>query len=340
MKVVCKSCGQAVKASERHYGKKVKCPGCENPISIPLPKAMPAPAKSPPVVAPQPESVEDDDFDFMAAAVEEPRPVVRSAPQLPAQVRVETVTKPASKLGMVVVGAMCLVIGYFAGREHLKHQMLSALTKVGESFAAGLGSGPKEGQAEPAKEIPVASAPIVNPEPKADSPAPIAELKTDPVPPAPKVAEFGINAPFQTETFAISLIGAAVRDVPLQTSFGDETESAEPHLMVSFSVQNVHDRKILHFSGGNSFGPSQFRLTDDVDNSIRGINFGITNKVVGAMTRTADIPPGEAASHIEVFNIPPPKTQFLILTMDAKAFGGEGLVRFRIPAETIEGFRN
>jgi len=78
-----------------------------------------------------------------------------------------------------------------------------------------------------------------------------------------------------------------------------------------------------------------FKLKDDVDNVIRGVNYGIMSKPVGALTGTEDILPGATASHIEVFSVPPPKTEFLILTVKMACVGGDGEVKFKIPASSI-----
>jgi hypothetical protein len=38
---------------------------------------------------------------------------------------------------------------------------------------------------------------------------------------------------------------------------------------------------------------------------------------------------------VEFFSVPPPKTQFLILTIDLACLGGEGEVEFKIAANSI-----
>jgi hypothetical protein len=78
-----------------------------------------------------------------------------------------------------------------------------------------------------------------------------------------------------------------------------------------------------------------FRLRDDVDNVIRGINYGIASKPVGALTGSEDIAPGSSATHVELFSIPPPKTEFLVLTVDLACLGGDGEIEFKIPASSI-----
>lgn len=78
-------------------------------------------------------------------------------------------------------------------------------------------------------------------------------------------------------------------------------------------------------------------MRDDVDNVIRGVNYG-TGSPVGALTGNEDILPGDEVTHVVIFSVPPPKTRYLILTMDLGAFGSEGETRFKIAVENIKHF--
>ncbi len=143
---------------------------------------------------------------------------------------------------------------------------------------------------------------------------------------------FGMNEPFGTDAFQIVLQRASVEHISLKSVIDDDPfKSTEPALKITFQVRNTHDRKMLRFSE-NMFQP-RFTLRDDVDNVVRGIDFGASTRPVEALSSQDDIPPGETRTHVEVFTVPLPKTEHLILTMDAKAFGGEGDVLFKIPAE-------
>ena len=97
---------------------------------------------------------------------------------------------------------------------------------------------------------------------------------------------------------------------------------------------NLDERKILTFREANQFGPNNFRIKDDVDNVIRGVNFGFSLKVIGAL-KLEDIEPGKTVSHVQVFSMPPPKTEHLVLTVDLKCFGLTDEVKFLIPGSAI-----
>jgi hypothetical protein len=78
-------------------------------------------------------------------------------------------------------------------------------------------------------------------------------------------------------------------------------------------------------------------MKDDVDNQIRGVSYRSAD-VVNALDSGEEIQPGEQKNHLEVFSVPPPKTEYLLLTIDLDAFGKEGLVKFTIPRNAIQGF--
>lgn len=112
----------------------------------------------------------------------------------------------------------------------------------------------------------------------------------------------------------------------------------EPYLIFDFSITNSDDRKILRYRDSGFFS-NIMRLTDDVGNVIRRIDysFGMT-KPVGALTGDEDIMPGQRVGHLALFAIPPPKTEYLLLTVNLEVFGAEGTVQFKILASQIDGF--
>lgn len=71
--------------------------------------------------------------------------------------------------GHVAVGLGCLLIGYFAGREHLKYELRTAFQSAAEQFQAGL-TGAMGGSAAPAASK---SATTEQPAPKPSEPSPL-----------------------------------------------------------------------------------------------------------------------------------------------------------------------
>lgn len=135
--------------------------------------------------------------------------------------------------------------------------------------------------------------------------------------------------------FAITLASASIAKSKVKDVLGKVGEGKNPDLILTFNFANTDSRRILRFREANQFLAGHFRLRDDVDNVIRGIDYGFGNKPVGALTGSEDIAPGELATHIELFSVPPPKTQFLILTVDLACLGADGQIEFKIPAASI-----
>lgn len=144
-----------------------------------------------------------------------------------------------------------------------------------------------------------------------------------------------IGQSHKTDQFAFTLDGAKIATTQLKTAMGDTRGGKDPDLILSFTINNLDDRRILRFREGNQFLRGHFNLKDDVDNVIRGIDYGIMSKPIGALSGTEDILPGATATHIEVFSVPPPKTEFLILTVNMACVGGDGEVEFKIPVSSI-----
>lgn len=213
---------------------------------------------------------------------------------------------------------IALAIGYFGGREHIKYELRSAFSEAGkaisESFEDAFGESNNEVTDTVQTNATNAS-----------------EVKT--IPPT------ALGVERRAKGFSLAVISARIGRPEVKDMFGDMQRAQNPALILSLRVRNTHDRKILRFREGNMFLAGYFRLRDDVDNVIRGIDYGAGANPVGAMSTSDDILPGGVATHVEVFAAPPAKTQFLILTVNLEAFGGSGSTEFKIEASQINGFR-
>jgi hypothetical protein len=213
-----------------------------------------------------------------------------------------------------------LIAGYFIGREHVKYEIRSTFANAAEAFSKGLGNGPFGGSKTAGTKSGLSSG-------KASS--------TETPSPIEKPRQFKLGESVQEKGFTIALKDARIEAPELKDLMGEDTKGKDPVLILSFDFLNTDDRRILRFKEDNPFMASRFRLRDDVSNMIRGVSYGIGAKPKGALTSTDDIEPGTAASHVEFFSVPPPKTQFLILTINLACLGGEGEVEFKIPANSI-----
>ncbi len=261
-------------------------------------------------------NIEITEEEVLEAPEPEASPTVASPKQVAANMtRVLTQTVPA-RASLILVIVLSMVAGYFIGRAHMKHEIRSAF---GEAF---------NGLADDSSESNSTSDSSSNSNSKPNWAIDSADED---------IPQFMIGETYTTDGLTLSLTAAKVGDIKLKDSIsGNEAISSKPALALQFAVTNPHDRKILRFSGGNRILGGNFKLVDDVDNFIRGIDYGIMTEVSGALTAADDIDPGSEVSHVEVFMVPPAKTKHLIVTIDLSCFEKEGKVSFKIPAESIE----
>jgi len=302
--VACPNCDSSFSVSRDKEGKRAKCLKCEQPFVIAFRDETPA----------------ADDLSAFATSTPPPiptTPIQTPTPQQFVTTQTTEVSRPPAKktiaLPQWVIIAMpaiaTLILGYFLGREHIKYQMRSALSDVASAFSEGFkGASDSESTFS-----------------TFDS----AETPAEPLPQLP------IGQTYKGDGFAITLTNAKIEKPKVKDMMGDIGMAKNPDVVLSFTFANTDDRKILRFRKGNQFMAGHFRLRDDVDNVIRGINYGMGSEPVGALTGSEDISPGKSATHVELFSVPPPKTEFLILTVNTACVGGDGEIEFKIPATSI-----
>jgi len=283
----CSHCGASFSVPASAEGKSAKCPKCGKPFTISFPLAAPvsppspatAPAKPslPPTPSPTPAGSRRISVPFLAI-----------------------VTAPA---------VVSLIVGYFAGREHLKYQMRSAFANAGRAFAEGIRDSLPSGIKDRAE--------VKEPEP---------------VPP-PRVP---LGEAYDAGGFSVQVVAVSIRHPQVKGLRGDASPSEHPLLVVEMQFTNKDDRKVVTFRDDRGLGGSVFRLKDDVGNIVRPVTFGFANKVVGALDKFAELKPEEKLSHLQVFDVPLPKTKSLVLNVDLYCFEGEGEVEIEIPIEAVQ----
>lgn len=210
---------------------------------------------------------------------------------------------------MTVPAVVALIVGYFAGREHLKYQIGSTFANAGKAFAEGIRDSLPPGLKDRAE-----------------------AKEPEPVPP-PKVP---LGEVYDTDGFSVQVVGASVRHPEVKGLIGDASPSENPLLVVEIQFTNRDDRKVVTFRNDRLLGGSVFRLQDDVGNIVRPVTFGFSNKVIGALDGFAELKPEEKLSHLQVFDIPLPKTKSLVLNVDLHCFEGDGEVEIEIPIEAVK----
>lgn len=284
-RATCPHCSAGFTVPGDAEGKSAKCPKCGKTFAITFQQPTP---------------------DSSATAVTSPTPaqVATRAPASTASSR-----RISLPLWAIVAGpaVACLIVGYVAGREHLKYQMRSAVADAGKAFAEGLRNA-----------FPGMPDQSVEPEQKPDPP--------------PRLA---LGDTYDAGGFTVQVLEAVLRRPAVKEITGGVSSSKEPLLTIQVRFTNKDDRKVLTFREDRLRGGSVFRLRDDVDNVVRAVNFGLGNQVVGAMGRLAELRPEESLEQLQVFSVPLPKTKSLVLNVDLYCFEGEGEVEFEIPIASV-----
>jgi hypothetical protein len=281
----CTHCGASFGVPGSAEGKSAKCPKCGKTFTITFAQAAP-PSPSPPT------------------------PVTASLPT--ERSRARTAARKISVPFWAIVTApavVSLILGYFAGREHLKYQMRSAFTNAGRAFADGMRD----------------SLP-----PSLTDRAEATEPEPDPPPRIP------LGQAYDAGNFRVEVVGASIRRPSVKGLRGDESPSQKPLLVVEMQFTNKDDRKVVTFRDDRLMGGPVFRLKDDVGNTIRPVTFGFANQVVGALDKFVELKPEEKLKHLQVFDVPLPKTKSLVLNVDLYCFEGEGEVEIEIPIEAVK----
>ncbi|MEZ6035212.1 MAG: hypothetical protein R3C17_19130 [Planctomycetaceae bacterium] len=293
--VQCPGCFKSLGVRPQHLGRRVKCPSCGTVVSIPT----------------APEEEFEDKFEMPA-----PPPIKKKRTSPISKESIDKKTDDGVSRrslrdiriplwGMIVAPSiLSLLLGYYIGREHVKHQLFSAFSQGFGEIAKGVGEF-NSGQ--------------------------IQELEDAEAEPPKPLPRFNIGQAYETETFSIAVTSAKIENPQVKQLGGDLSVAKEPGLILRFEIKNKDDRKVLEFFTDDG---DCFSLVDDVGNTVQGVSYGLMADVVGAIKD--ELPPGASENHTEVFSVPLPKTEHLILTLDLSSLEAEGEIEFLIPAASIE----
>ena len=314
--VACESCHTQFSAPDSMSGKRGKCPKCGSALSIgqatrqnALPPSLaspsiPAPRATPNPLSPQPSAQQKKD------------PLARSF----------TIKISIANVLMVVVS---LLIGYFIGREHVRAQLQrNPQDTASSNLQSAVAAEPTKPQAQRTETQPVEAPETAGPV----AAAPTESASTE----SPQFVDF--EQSFVGKGFEVSVAEAKIERPSVTDILGDKVRTNFKALTIKLKVTNTNDRKILQYRGGNLFSAGHFSLHDDVDNEIRDVSSVAASLPFGDLTSSEDIAPGATMTHVEIFSLPPPKTKFLVLTMNLEALGADGSAKFNIPVERIAGF--
>jgi hypothetical protein len=146
------------------------------------------------------------------------------------------------------------------------------------------------------------------------------------------------DVPVRQGDVQVRVVGVRVGKVPLRDSYGGETgQSRDVLLMIEVELTNLGEtRKVEYRTWGGramSFG-TRMSLTDNFGNRYKVVNFGLGDEVGGSV-ESGSIYPAASIRDVLVFEQPIGRTEHLNLELPATQFGGEGMIRIRIPASMI-----
>jgi hypothetical protein len=127
--------------------------------------------------------------------------------------------------------------------------------------------------------------------------------------------------------------------VPLRSKI-DQSESVSQDDLIAICVElrNVsQSRKVEYESwlGRHlAFGRDHATLKDNFGNVYKRIDFGFGTEIIGH-TESDSIYPGKMLRDALVFEVPVETAKYLDLELPAANFGGEGMLRLRIPSDMI-----
>lgn len=251
-------------------------------------------------------------------------------------------TRKGASIGYPIAGTAVCGLALFIAIS-MTGAFVGGLKKAGDEII-------REAERRNATNQTAAPAPIVDAStpdsPKPDeSSAPVVDSTPPPAftpPPAPKKPEVewaSAESPVRQGDTQVQVKAVRVGKVPLKGRYGDGNgESKDVLLMIELEISNLSETKKLEYRtwGGTamSFG-TRTALTDNFDNRYKVINFGFGNEVVGSV-ESESIYPGKLARDVLVFEEPIGKVEHLNLELPAAQFGGDGMLRVRIPASMIQ----
>jgi hypothetical protein len=274
--------------------------------------AAPTTLNAPPppqALAPQPAQPKTDSHLRVPARIQ-PTVYRRAASYFPRSVN----GKIAAAAGLCSL--LSLVVGYFAGREHLRYQIRSSFQNAGKRFVEEI----KEGMGQ-------ALGNAINPVEK-EPPKPKAQLK--------------IGQPIDSAESSFVVTSARMEFPVLKGGIrGTASKHDEECLVVGLTIRNKDSRKQLKVSYGQPFGKNVFTMQDDVGNDVDTMFFSSPSTdytIAGSHPQYKEIDPEQSVEHFVAFKRPLPKTKSLTLLIDMDLIGQDGIVQYDIPIEAVEGF--
>jgi hypothetical protein len=130
------------------------------------------------------------------------------------------------------------------------------------------------------------------------------------------------NAPVQFQDVTVTIKEIILDKVPLRDIMNQKTTSTDKAVRIVLTIRNNSQTKKIDYSSwrGNFRSDSTFK--DNLGNTYKGIEFGIT-AIVGAVSSSASIHPGDTITDIIVFERPVDKATSFTLELKGENVGAK-----------------
>jgi hypothetical protein len=120
------------------------------------------------------------------------------------------------------------------------------------------------------------------------------------------------------------------------------SKSKDKLFIVSLAITNLNPTKIVNYKGWGAreldfSGEDRAALGDDADNSYKRVHFGLGSRIDGQVFGNESIYPNKTINDIVVFEPPTDAAKFVLLQLPASGFGGNGMLRIKIPRAMWDG---
>jgi hypothetical protein len=154
-------------------------------------------------------------------------------------------------------------------------------------------------------------------------------------PPTPAKSEKG---PVRQDDVQVRIAEVSIGKVPLKT-IGRDTTSKKDLLMVRLELLNINPTEKVEYHSWASrdilFDRDCPTLKDNFGNSCKWVSFGRGTRPAGTVEGSKSIYPNKPVSDVLVFEVPRDTATHVDLELPATNFGGEGMLRFRIPMKSV-----
>jgi hypothetical protein len=169
------------------------------------------------------------------------------------------------------------------------------------------------------------------------------ESRNDPATPVPSSTRpewADATQAVQQGSAQVKITNIAVDHVATK-QLGQDACSQDELLAISLEITNTSPTKKMDYKGWGAKqvdfnGAERASVQDDAGNVYKRIHFGFGSRIVGQVKDDGEsIYPSKSISDVVVFEPPTETCKYLLLELPASGFGGDGMLRIKIPRSMI-----